>query len=260
LHSLLGDDVHFYRVANDANKSTWPLVSCIMPTYNRRPFIPQALQHFLRQDYPNRELIIVDDGSDAIGDLASGLPDVRYVRLPSRTSIGAKRNLACQHAQGQLIAHWDDDDWYSSDRLRYQVTPILAGKADITGLENAYILQLPAGEFWTTNSQLHQRLFIGNVHGGTLVYRKQLLEEGLRYPEINLAEDAHLLYYAVKRGKKLMRLSNPGVFVYVRHGKNAWRDFAPGRFINPAGWARIAQPPVFPTALLDFYKAAALGR
>jgi glycosyltransferase involved in cell wall biosynthesis len=259
LRSMLGDDVHFYRVATDTNKSAWPLVSCIMPTYNRRQFIPQALQHFIRQDYPNRELIIVDDGRDAIGDLANGLPNVRYLRLSSRASIGAKRNLACQHAQGQLIAHWDDDDWYSSDRLRYQVAPILADKADITGLENAFVLELPAGEFWKTNSQLHQQLFIGNVHGGTLVYRKELLEQGLRYPEINLAEDAHLLYYALKRGKRLLRLSNPGVFVYVRHGSNAWRDFTPGRFLNPSGWTRIEQPPVFPAAALASYKAAALA-
>ncbi len=257
LHSLLGDDVYFYRVSHD---TAWPLVSCIMPTYNRRQFVPQALQHFLRQDYPNRELIIVDDGQDPIGDLSEGLPNVRYLRLPSRSSIGAKRNLACQHAQGELIAHWDDDDWYSSDRLRYQVAPILAGKADITGLENAFVLELPAGEFWKTNPQLHQQLFIGNVHGGTLVYRKELLAQGLRYPEINLAEDAHLLYYAMQRGKRLLRLSNPGVFVYVRHGSNAWRHFAPGSFINPAGWTRIARPPVFPDTMLATYKAAALVR
>ena len=140
------------------------------------------------------------------------------------------------------------------------MAPIVAGKADITGLENAYVLKLPAGEFWTTNSRLHQQLFIGNVHGGTLVYRKQLLDQGLRYPEINLAEDAHLLHYALRRGKRLLRLSNPGVFVYVRHGSNAWREFDPGSFINPAGWERIARPPVFPATVLASYKAAALVR
>jgi hypothetical protein len=46
-----------------------PLVSCIMPTAHRRVFVPQAIRYFLRQDYPNRELIIADDGTDAIGDL-----------------------------------------------------------------------------------------------------------------------------------------------------------------------------------------------
>ena len=228
-----------------------------MPTYNRRAFARHALQYFINQDYPNRELIIVDDGNDPIGDLAEGLPGVRYFRLPARKSIGAKRNLACQQAQGEIIAHWDDDDWYSSDRLRYQVMPILAGNADLTGLENAFVLQLPSAEFWTTNPQLHKQLFVGNVHGGTIVYRKELLQ-GIRFPEVNLAEDAWFLRYAASRGKRLQRLSNPGVFVYVRHGRNAWKEFAPGRFLNPAGWQRIEAPLAFPATALDAYKAAAL--
>jgi glycosyltransferase involved in cell wall biosynthesis len=257
LRLLLGDDVYFYRAPETARHAPWPLVSCIMPTYNRRAFVPQALEYFQRQDYPNRELIIVDDGNDAIGDLTQGVPGVQYFHLPRRKSIGAKRNLACARARGQIIAHWDDDDWYSSDRLRYQVMPIVAGKADMTGLENAFVLQLPTGEFWTINPQLHQQLFVGNVHGGTLVYRKDLLTHGLRYPEINLAEDAYLLHCATRRGTRLVRLSNPGVFVYVRHGRNAWREFAPGRFINPTGWERIAAPLAFPAAALASYKAAA---
>jgi glycosyltransferase involved in cell wall biosynthesis len=260
LRSLLSDDVHFYQTPGTTTSAVWPLVSCIMPTYNRRAFMPQALRYFLGQDYPNRELIIVDDGTDAIGDLTENLPGVRYFRLPSRKSIGAKRNLACQHAQGEIIAHWDDDDWYSSDRLRYQVTPILNGKADITGLDNAFVLDLPAGEFWTTNSELHQKLFVGNVHGGTLVFNKKLLAQGLRYPEVNLAEDAWLLHRATSSGKRLLRLANPGVFVYVRHGTNAWKDFAPGRFIRPEGWERIARPQVLSTTVLESYRAAALVR
>jgi len=255
INSLLGDDVYFYRTALADVRDSLPLVSCIMPTYERRRYVPQALQSFLQQDYPNRELIVVDDGRDAIADLVQGHENVRYFHV-SRTSIGAKRNLACNQAAGEIIAHWDDDDWYSTDRLRYQVAPILAGKADITGLENAFVLELPGGKFWTTDSALHQRLFVGNVHGGTLVYRKELWTNGLRYPEVNLAEDAWLLARATRQGKRLVRLSNPGVFIYVRHGRNAWRQFAPGSFIDPKGWQRIPAPLNFPTNTLEFYKRA----
>ncbi|MEW6734677.1 MAG: glycosyltransferase, partial [Acidobacteriota bacterium] len=170
IHELLGEDLHFYRAIRSAgNFSEWPLVSCIMPTYNRRAFIPLTLQLFLNQDYPNKELVIVDDGNDSIRDLTANIADVHYFHLPSRTSIGAKRNFAFQQAHGEIIAHWDDDDWYAPDRLRYQVMPILLGKADITGLENAFVLQLPQGEFWTVSQLLHQQMFVGNIHGGTLV-------------------------------------------------------------------------------------------
>jgi hypothetical protein len=214
-----------------------------------------SIQHFLAQDYPRTELIVVDDGDDAIGDLVTDISNVRYIRLNQRTTIGAKRNRACREARGELIAQWDDDDWYAPDRLSYQARPILDGEADLTGLENTYLLELPGGQFWTTQPQLHQRMFVGDVHGGTLVFRKSLLDNNLRYPEVNLAEDAGLLKQALRRGKRLARLPNPGVFVYVRHGKNAW-PFAPGKFIDPQGWRSIEPPAAFSSEALSAYQAA----
>jgi glycosyltransferase involved in cell wall biosynthesis len=48
---------------------TTPVVSCIMPTFNRRRFISQAINYFLRQDYTSKELIVVDDGTEVVKDL-----------------------------------------------------------------------------------------------------------------------------------------------------------------------------------------------
>ncbi len=259
VHELLGDELHLYR-ANflPTDLRAWPLVSCIMPTFNRRSFVPLAVENFLAQDYPCKELIVVDDGDDAVADLCEGISGVKYERLQRRVSIGAKRNIACSLSEGEVIAHWDDDDWYSPERLRYQVRPLLACEAEMTGLENAFVLELPGGAFWTTQPHLHRRMFVGDVHGGTLVYRRELLSLGLRYPEINLAEDAWLLHYAVSRGQRLLRLPNPGLFVYVRHGSNAWGEFAPGSFLDPSGWQRIAPPHTFAAEqLARFQKAAA---
>ena len=62
-----------------------------MPTHNRRMFVPKAIEYFLRQDYPNRELIILDDGDDRVDDLLTGAaPSLRYVALPERLRLGAK--------------------------------------------------------------------------------------------------------------------------------------------------------------------------
>jgi glycosyltransferase involved in cell wall biosynthesis len=257
IHELLGDERYLYRTACRASsQSAWPLVTCIMPTFDRRPLVPLALRGFCSQDYPNKELIVVDDGTDPVGDLTAGLPGVRYVRLPRRTSIGTKRNIACEHGRGEIITHWDDDDWYAPDRLRYQVAPLIENEADLTGLVNTCVLELPGGNFWTTDAGLHQKMFVGDVHGGTLAYRRELLSGALRYPEVNLAEDAYLIRRALKSGKRLMRMTNPGVFVYVRHGRNAWRQCQPGRFINPAGWERVERPRTFPADLLSSYKEA----
>jgi glycosyltransferase involved in cell wall biosynthesis len=234
------------------------MVSCIMPTRDRWEFVKLSLESFASQDFTDRELIIVDDGRDRVADLAQGIPMARYVHLKRTTSIGEKRNLACSMARGQIIAHWDDDDWYAPTRLRAQAEPILRGAAEMTGLHNSHILCLPQGEFWEPSDKLHRTMFAGNVHGGTIMYWKRIWDRGVRYPHINLAEDAMLIRQSMGRGNRIQPVDNEGVFVYVRHGRNAWA-FEPGRFIDPAGWMRAVAPSTFGFDLLERYRTAALA-
>ena len=108
-------------------------VSCIMPTCDRASFIPCAIAYFLRKSLQDSELIIVDDGHAPIGGLVPADPRIRYVRLDARRPVGAKRNLACELARSELIAHWDDDDWYAPDRLQRQAVALDASDALIFG-------------------------------------------------------------------------------------------------------------------------------
>jgi glycosyltransferase involved in cell wall biosynthesis len=235
-----------------------PLISCIMPTYNRRSFLALSLQTFESQDYPAKELIVLDDGSDRVGDLVEKVSNVRYIRLPTRTSIGAKRNRGCSEARGAIIAHWDDDDWYAPQRLRCQVAPLLSNEGDLTGLENSFVFELPAGKFWTTHANLHHRMFVGDVHGGTLMFWKRLFDEGLRYPGTNIAEDATFIQAALRRRRRLVRVPNDGLFVYIRHGGNAWR-FQPGQFLDPGGWHLISSPSAFSAIEAGAWQQAAVA-
>jgi glycosyltransferase involved in cell wall biosynthesis len=234
--------------------SDLPLVSCIMPTRNRRSFVRQALIYFDRQDYPNRELIIVDDGNDRVSDLIPPGSHVNYIALSQRTSIGAKRNIACEQARGTVIAHWDDDDWYAPHRLQHQVTPLLDKRADITGLETSCFFDLTCWQAWTCTPDLHRRLFVGDVHGGTLVYWRWVWERLARYPEASLAEDAFFLRQACLRGARLDKLPHANSFVYLRHSSNAWH-FPLGYYLQPAGWKRADLNLFLPPADLPFYAA-----
>jgi O-antigen biosynthesis protein len=240
-----------------APEPTVPLISCIMPTHNRRAFLALALDCFDAQTYPSKELVVIDDGTDAVSDLLEGRSGVRYAHLSGRMTIGAKRNLACDLAQGQLIAHWDDDDWYGPRRLAEQAAPLLEQTCDVTGLVNTHLLEMPAARFWTLSGELHHRMFVGDVHGGTLMFRKSLLRQGIRYPEANLAEDAALIRQFTQRHKRVQRVSCPGLFVYLRHGQNTWR-FDPGRFVDPRGWRATAAPPEFSDRMLEAYRVACL--
>ncbi len=119
-----------------------PLVSCIMPTYNRREFVPHAIRYFLRQTYDNRELIIIDDGQDDVHDLVPEQPNIRYFRLPEKITLGAKLNLGCSYASGNIIANWDDDDWYADWRLQYQIETLLESGRFLCGINKLLYFDL----------------------------------------------------------------------------------------------------------------------
>jgi glycosyltransferase involved in cell wall biosynthesis len=228
-----------------------PLVSCIMPTRNRADYVLQSIQYLQRQDWSNWELIILDDGDDG---LASRLPDdarVRYYPVPRGQSIGAKRNRGCSLAQGEFIAQWDDDDWYGPQRLSAQLAPLLAGQADISGLQDTPFFDLDRWTLWRCTPALHRRLFVEDVHGGTLVYRRELWQRTGGYPDRSLAEDAWFLRQAIRAGGRLVRLSGQGHFVYLRHSSNSWA-FVCGQYLDPQGWQRIDMS-LLPTDAAAFY-------
>ncbi|MCA1818418.1 MAG: glycosyltransferase, partial [Acidobacteria bacterium] len=124
------------------------LASCIMPTADRRAFVVRAVEYFLRQDYAEIELIVVDDGMDAVADLMPTDERVRYFRLDKKLTVGAKRNFACEQARGDVIAHWDDDDWHAARRLSYQVGELLRAGADVCGIRELLFYDVRDTRAW----------------------------------------------------------------------------------------------------------------
>jgi glycosyltransferase involved in cell wall biosynthesis len=236
--------------------SRGPLASCILPTGARRPFFALAVECFLAQDYPERELIVLDDAPDSVYDLVAHVPGTHYLRVPRSMSIGAKRNLGCSVASGEVLVQWDDDDWYGATRLAEQVKPLAAGHAEVTALDTRWIVDLPSGDCWSISPALHRRMYYGNVSGGTLAFTRELWNTGLRYDDGSLAEDAWLLHKALSHGARLRRVANDARFVYMRHGTNTW-DFKVGTHIDSFAWARVTPPPAFESGWLARYCNAA---
>jgi len=240
--------------AQAASPDPLPLVTAIMPTRDRPDFALQAIRCFLAQDYANKELLVLEDGASS---LAGRLPDdarIRHVVTGRESrSIGAMRNEACQLARGEIVAHWDDDDWYGPERLTRQVAAIRDGKADITALRGGIVFELAAWRFWRLRPELHRRLFVRDVHGGTLVYRRRVWEEKARFPDRSLAEDAAFLEQAVRSGARLEAVDGADLFLYVRHGGNAWQ-FACGLVGGAGGWEGVPEPRL-PPEVRAFYAA-----
>ena len=235
-----------------------PLVSCIMPTRGRHDWVMQSIAYFQRQDYPERELIIIDDGPSDRSMQLSCLPRIRYRHVDARMSIGAKRNLACDLASGSIIVHWDDDDWYGPSRLSAQIAPLRAGNAHITALAQPCFFDLSRWVFWECTPALYRKLFVLGVHGGTLAYSRWVYERLAKYPDISLAEDAIFLTHACARGARLEAMASADLFLYLRHADNAW-SFACGQYIDPKGW-QVVQEPAFLEGDINFYASRSAAR
>jgi hypothetical protein len=192
-----------------------PLVSCILPTANRRHLVPHAIQCFLRQTYPNRELVVVDDGADPVRDLVPCDARVRYVRLEGPRTLGHKRNLACGYARGEVLAHWDDDDWSADWRLAYQMEALSNnGWASVCGIARVLFYDPRNDRAWEYRYPSDQK---GWLCGGALCYRKSFWEAH-PFPDFHGGEDTRFIWEAPERS--LLALPDNSFFVGMVHSGN----------------------------------------
>jgi glycosyltransferase involved in cell wall biosynthesis len=100
-----------------------PLVSVVIPTYNRANLVTEALNSVCQQTYANIEIIVVDDGStDNTGQLLQPyLPNICYIKQPNG-GLASARNAGMRMAAGDYIAWLDADDLFEPDKIRLQVT------------------------------------------------------------------------------------------------------------------------------------------
>lgn len=241
------------RLPVPLRRSEQPLVTAIMPTRNRPDLALQSVRYFLRQDYTNSELIIIESGEPQLASLLPDSPRIRHICEPKTRSIGAMRNLGCQNARGELIIQWDDDDWHGTKRISRQIAPMEDGEADVTALRDVTIFDVERWRFWKWSADLHRRMLVRDVHGGTLAFRRSIWERLARYPDRSLAEDAAFLDLAVQRGARLMPVDADGLFIYVRHGGNTW-DLGLTADPMPTGWLSTAEP-ALPIGDRNYYVA-----
>jgi glycosyltransferase involved in cell wall biosynthesis len=104
-----------------------PLVSVVIPAYNCAQYIALAVQSALDQDYPHKEIIVVDDGStDNTANVLAGFGERIIVRQQSNSGVAAARNHGMRVARGEFIALLDADDLWLPGKLRKQVDYLAA--------------------------------------------------------------------------------------------------------------------------------------
>ena len=148
---------------------TRPLVSVVLPTYNRAQLLPRAIRSVLSQSYRALELIVVDDGStDGTERLVRSIADER-VRYVSRVNGGpaAARNTGIEVARGALVAFQDSDDEWLDGKLERQVEILTNSGEHVVLCVCSYIISLE-GEMAAARIGSRHLVHAGDVRRQTL--------------------------------------------------------------------------------------------
>lgn len=120
-----------------ADGETLPLVSVVIPTYNRNDHLAGAIQSVAEQTYDNVELVVVDDGSptpvtEGLDDVPSAqLSSVTFIRHEENSGANVARNSGIRVATGEYVAFLDDDDRWHESKVERQVETFLEAGPEV---------------------------------------------------------------------------------------------------------------------------------
>ncbi len=235
-----------------------PLISVITPTFSRAKYHKRLYECFTSQTYPKKELLILDDSPEPSFFFTHLKDDrVHYTHILKRLTIGEKRNQLLKEAKGEIIAHFDDDDFYSPDYLRFMTNNL---KEDYSLVKLAswfiYAEQHQTFLYWdtTTLSNLHfivqadrplstikgqeefDHTFVSKSlwgYGFSYVYHRSIYPTIAFDPQDNFEEDLHFVQKIKEAGLPCRAiLDTQGVAVHVIHRSHASRVFP--QFILPS--------------------------
>lgn len=192
-----------------------PLVTCFMPTRNRREWLPFAIECFELQTYANRELVIVADGQD-VRDLIpkedSRITLVSILEAERPQFLSEKFNLCCGLGKGEILCKWDDDDWSATERIADQVERLQSTGKMFTGYCSMLFTD---GKEW--------RRYSGTpawAAGTSLCFRREWWARHKFQPKRQVGSDGPFVHDAAV-AKQLASVPGEGMMVASTHARNS---------------------------------------
>ena len=180
------------------------MISVIVPVYNSAKYIPACIDSMIKQEYPDWELLLVDDAStDDSADVCDGYASkdkrIKVIRAP-HGGAAAARNRGIEEAKGEYICFADSDDTVEPDYLKYMYDAAIAHAADIVccghdepkeGQEIRSAGDNGGFKKVGLDDLLYQRGLMSVPWG--YLFKRSLFDE-VRFPEGTEAEDMGTIY------------------------------------------------------------------
>jgi glycosyltransferase involved in cell wall biosynthesis len=188
-------------------------VSVVLPTRNRPELLREAVVSVVEQDYAGQiELIVVHDQEEPLSELKELATSARSVTLIENTctpGLAGARNAGLERATARFIASCDDDDFWDSDKLRLQMSRMLAEDGLVVlGAGIRLLMEEDKVVDWPGDSPIVTRADLlakrrKELHSSTLLIRREVFDAVGGYDEAlpsSYAEDYEFLLRAVTVG------------------------------------------------------------
>lgn len=192
-----------------------PTISFIIPTIDRRDYLLDCLRSIQAQEYPYKEIIVVDDNSQDGSQEAvmAEFPDTIYIKNPGRGGIGPALTQGAEKSSGDIFVNLDDDGYLADPRTAEKIVAYFEAQPDLGAI--CFKVEDPQGVTRRSSIPLRNKKLpihdtdIGLFLGGAVAFRKSALMGVGGYPDVE--------FYAWEQD------------VTVRYIKAGWRIlFTPG--------------------------------
>lgn len=217
-----------YLIDKSCRPFSNPMVSVVLPTYNRAALLPASIESILNQTYENFELIIIENGStDNTMELLNAYRNkdkrIKIINNTENRGISFARNQGNKIARGKYIAIMDSDDISLPDRLEKQVA-FMEKNPDIAAA-SSWKQELDSGVIWMRSTDEQEILFMMHFnnmmgHPETIMRRDFLVKHAIRYNEKLISSvDYDLFRQIVFAGGRLAR-QPVTILLYRMHMEN----------------------------------------
>ncbi len=189
-------------------------MSVVLPTRDRPRLLRIALECYARQTYPNRELIVVDDGDDAPVDAAAvAAVGGRVLRVAPGLALGSKLNVGIAGARGTLIQKMDDDDFYAATYTEMMVRVVLDSWQQVSRPTMAILMGFLFFDVarWEVRHSTPE-----NAPGATLFFSRDLWDEQ-PFRGVPRDEDVWFNHDRLRLGANCVTVNASEAFLAVRH-------------------------------------------
>lgn len=213
--------------------SEWPLVSVVVPHFNLGSYLPETLENIAAFDYPNLEVVVVDDASTdptsrQLIELVAeaGSEHLVVERLPANVGLAGARNVGVRRARGQYIVTLDADDLMEPHFVREAVAALENNpEFGVVVTPAAYFIDGEETPLWNASDAVDYAVFTGEARlagmlenrysTATAVFRRSLLEQFPYNEDLRCYEDWSLYMRLVDAQTRFI-VSTKAAFFYRR--------------------------------------------